>query len=73
VKRLANAVVEEAVGEARAEDHGERSADKVDNPAAAVLGRLGGKNGGEARAKKLTKHQLAATTRKATLARLERG
>ena len=39
------------------------------NPAAVALGRLGGKKGGEARAKKLTKEQRSEIARKAAEAR----
>ena len=39
------------------------------NPAAVALGRLGGKKGGLARAKKLTKEQRAEIARKAAQAR----
>jgi hypothetical protein len=39
------------------------------NPAAVTLGRLGGKKGGPARAKKLTKEQRAEIARKAAQAR----
>ncbi len=39
------------------------------NPAAVALGKLGGKKGGLARAKKLTKEQRAAIARKAAKAR----
>jgi hypothetical protein len=39
------------------------------NPAAVVLGRLGGKKGGPARARKLTKEQRAEIARKAAQAR----
>lgn len=39
------------------------------NPAAVALGRLGGKKGGEARAKKLTAEQRRAIAKKAAEAR----
>jgi hypothetical protein len=39
------------------------------NPAAVELGRLGGKKGGPARAKKLTKQQRSAIARKAAQTR----
>jgi hypothetical protein len=42
------------------------------NPAAVALGRLGGKKGGPARAKKLTKEQRAEIARKAAQARWEK-
>jgi len=39
------------------------------NPAAVLLGRLGGKKGGPARARKLTPQQRSEIARKASLAR----
>jgi hypothetical protein len=39
------------------------------NPAAVLLGRLGGRKGGPARARKLTKQQRSDIARKAALAR----
>lgn len=39
------------------------------NPAAVALGKLGGKKGGPARAKKLTKQQRSEIAKKAALAR----
>ncbi len=39
------------------------------NPAAVALGRLGGKKGGPARARKLTKQERSAIARKAAQAR----
>ena len=45
------------------------TADSEKNPAAVALGRLGGKKGGLARAKKLTPEQRSAAARKAARAR----
>lgn len=47
----------------------EAGAEGGKNPAAVALGRLGGKKGGPARAKKLTKEQRAKIARKAAAAR----
>jgi hypothetical protein len=47
----------------------EPAAEGGKNPAAVALGRLGGKKGGPARAKKLTKEQRAEIARKAAQAR----
>jgi hypothetical protein len=44
-------------------------ADEGKNPAAVLLGRLGGKKGGPARAKKLSKKRRAEIARKAAKAR----
>ena len=46
-------------------------ADREKNPAAVALGRLGGKKGGAARAKKLTQEQRSEAARKAARARLD--
>lgn len=45
---------------------------KKKNPAAVALGRLGGKKGGPARAKKLSAQQLSEIARKAVTARWAR-
>jgi hypothetical protein len=59
--------------EAPLEDGESTTADQsppgVKNPAAVALGRLGGKKGGLARAKKLTKEQRSEIARKAAEAR----
>jgi hypothetical protein len=47
----------------------EAKSEKEKNPAAVVLGRLGGKKGGSARAKKLTKEERSAIARRAANAR----
>ena len=47
----------------------ETDAQKVKNPAAVALGRLGGLKGGKARAKKLSKKQRSESARKAANAR----
>ncbi len=43
--------------------------DRVKNPAAVELGRLGGRKGGRARAEKLTPEQRSAIARRAAVAR----
>lgn len=62
---LAKSIVDEATGEAPANEE----ADDGKNPAAVALGRLGGKKGGPARAKKLTKEQRSEIAKKAAQAR----
>jgi hypothetical protein len=65
VNELAKAIIDEATSE-----------DKTDqpekNPAAVELGRLGGKKGGPARAKKLTKKRRKEIAKKAAKARWHR-
>ena len=62
---LAKAIVEAATeGEPEPQDTGK-------NPAAVALGRLGGKKGGPARAKKLTPEQRREIAKKAARARWE--
>jgi len=46
--------------------------EKVKNPAAVALGRLGGLKGGKARAAKLTASKRAAIARRAAMARWEK-
>ena len=61
--KLAFSIVQESVGEApEPEDDGK-------NPAAVVLGRLGGLKGGKARAKSLTPEQRSDIARAAAAAR----
>ena len=62
-------IVDEATGDAPDEEAGAPPADEGKNPAAVALGRLGGKKGGKARAKKLTKEQRSEIARKAARAR----
>ena len=66
MNRLAFEVVEEAVGEAPQLDE---SDEPEKNPHAVALGRLGGKKGGVARAKKLSKKRRSEIARKAAKAR----
>lgn len=60
--QIALLVTQQAVGEKLRPKH----------PAAVALGRLGGKKGGPARAKKLTKQQRNEIARKAALARWDK-
>lgn len=64
---LAKSIVDEATGGAAEDESGAIKSGK--NPAAVALGRLGGKKGGPARAKKLSKKQRTAIARKAAKAR----
>jgi hypothetical protein len=73
ISQLARAIVEEATGEALTqkpphEDPDKKSSRKK-NPAAVALGKLGGKKGGPARAKKLSPEQRKAIAEKAAQAR----
>ena len=63
VNRLAKAIVDEATSGEQAEPVPEK------NPAAVELGRLGGKKGGAARAKKLNKKRRREIAQKAAEAR----
>ena len=55
--QLAKAIVDEATADEQPEDQPEAPESETDgkNPAAVALGKLGGKKGGPARAKKLSK------------------
>ena len=65
--QLAKAIVDKATeAPAKPEDKGK-------NPAAVALGRLGGKKGGPARAKKLTAEQRSEIARKAARMRWQSG
>lgn len=70
LNELAAEVVEQATNENPPEP--EPEADDGKNPAAVMLGRLGGLKGGKARAKKMTKKQRSEAARKAALARWQR-
>jgi hypothetical protein len=63
LNRLAAAIAAEATGEAPEEPPSDK------NPHAVALGRLGGKKGGAARAKKLTPEQRREIARQAAAAR----
>jgi len=64
VNELAKAITEEATSEAPPEPEQPEK-----NPAAVALGRLGGKKGGPARAKKLSKAKRIAIAKKAAKTR----
>jgi len=61
---LAKAIVDISTGEAE-----DNSVDNGKNPAAVALGRLGGRKGGMARAKKLSSEQRSMIAKKAAEAR----
>ena len=63
INQLARALVEKATG-----DEGDGTSDGK-NPAAVALGRLGGKKGGPARARALSKAKRSAIAKKAAKAR----
>ena len=64
ISQRAKLIVDIATGEAEDENP-----DEGKNPAAVALGRLGGKKGGKARAKKLTAEQRREIARKAAESR----
>ena len=67
INALAASIVEDATSEEPEEQTPE--ADDGKNPAAVALGRLGGKKGGPARARKLSKERRSEIARKAAEAR----
>lgn len=76
--KLAKSIVDQATSEEQPESPAEedqeqnqpiQDADSGKNPAAVALGKLGGKKGGPARAKKLTKERRSEIARKAAQAR----
>jgi hypothetical protein len=72
ISQLARAVVEEAMGESLTEPPLPKEPFKETrekNPAAVALGKLGGKKGGDARARKLSPEQRKAIAQKAARAR----
>ena len=73
ISQLARAIVEEATGESLTGSSPSTEPPKAPprkkNPAAVALGKLGGKKGGDARAKKLTPEQRQAIARRAAQAR----
>jgi hypothetical protein len=72
ISQLARAIVAEETGESLTEPPLPKEPSKETrekNPAAVALGKLGGKKGGEARAKKLTPEQRKAIAQKAARAR----
>jgi hypothetical protein len=71
--QLARSIVEEATGESLTESspptEPPKETPRKKNPAAVALGKLGGKKGGDARAKKLSKDRLKEIAQKAARAR----
>ena len=67
---LAKSIVEKATSEDQPEEEAEDIGDK--NPAAVALGRLGGKKGGPARAKRLSKKRRSEIAKRAAQARWHR-
>ena len=71
LNELAQSIVDEATSEPAPESEGEAAPPPDDeqnvgkNPAAVALGRLGGKKGGPARAKKLSKKKRSEIAKKA--------
>jgi hypothetical protein len=73
ISQLARAIVEEATGESLTDrppsTEPAKEPPRKKNPAAVALGKLGGKKGGPARAKKLNPEQRKAIAEKAARAR----
>jgi hypothetical protein len=67
LNKLASSIVDQAIGEAPAPISA--PVDDGKNPAAVALGRLGGKKGGHARAKKLSANKRRLIAKKAATAR----
>jgi hypothetical protein len=76
ISQLARAIVEEATWESLAHHALPKDSPKAPthqkNPAAVALGKLGGKKGGAARAKKLTAEQRKTIAQKAAQARWDK-
>ncbi len=70
LNELAKSIVDDATSEDAPEDQAEDLSGK--NPAAVALGRLGGKKGGPARAKKLSKKRRSEIAKKAAMSRWEK-
>jgi len=70
LNELAFSIVQQATDESHLKDTKKEPSDK--NPNAVALGRLGGKKGGPARAKKLTEERRTQIARKAALKRWEK-
>jgi hypothetical protein len=68
LNELAKAIADNATGQALPETP-EKPQDDRKNPAAVALGRLGGKKGGPARARKLTAKERSESAKKAATAR----
>jgi hypothetical protein len=68
INQLAISIVEQATGEQITKKPSERNSPKK-NPAAVALGKLGGKKGGPARAKKLSAKRRSKIAKKAAQTR----
>jgi hypothetical protein len=69
INQLARAIVEEATCKRAAQEAPAEQPRRDKNPAAVALGKLGGKKGGPARAKKLSPEQRKAIAEKAARTR----
>ena len=69
---LAKSIVDEATDEATAEELQAKAIAEGKNPAAVMLGRLGGLKGGKARASKLTAKERSSIAKKAAQARWQK-
>ena len=69
ISQLARAIVEEATGELLTNTPLPKEPPRKKNPAAVALGKLGGRKGGPARAKKLTPEQRKTIAENAARAR----
>jgi hypothetical protein len=69
ISQLARAIAEAATGESLTEQPSPKKPTRKKNPAAVALGKLGGKKGGPARAKKLSPQQRKEIAEKAARAR----
>ena len=69
LNELAKAIVDETTSEDQPRAPDDDTSDSGKNPAAVALGRLGGRKGGPARARKLSKEQRSEIAKKAAKAR----
>ncbi|MHC4627406.1 MAG: hypothetical protein ACYTDV_10540 [Planctomycetota bacterium] len=72
LNQIAKSIVDEATDEAKVEELQAKAIAEGKNPAAVMLGRLGGLKGGQARAMKLTAEERSRIARKAAKARWEK-
>jgi len=72
LNQLARAIVDEATDESAHREEPTLEVCRQKNPAAVALGKLGGKKGGPARARKLSPEQRKAIAEKAARARWEK-
>jgi hypothetical protein len=69
LNQIAKSIVDETTAEASEEEVRAKAIAEGKNPAAVLLGRLGGLKGGKARAKKLTAQERSEIAKKAASAR----